>query len=190
MEPVNSNQTKQTNAVLVVNAISTAPTNAAAAGRLKKTQIPTKRYSGSISQSIPPRPPPTNTWLVWVAGLLAVLQEVSGWLVWGSKQAADQKCGKLCARFSDEEYTDVCDRATQPRVYLGNPLSGSSLLWVGRNGIESILPRSALAIGFGSYCRWPKQGGSANDVVDGTKPSKVPSWKLSPLCKNYEDLLH
>ena len=75
----------------------------------------------------------------------------------------------MCSFFPMKKIRMYASIATHPRVYVGNPLSGSSLLWVGTNGIESILPRSALAIGFGSYCRWPKQGGSAADVVDGTK---------------------
>ena len=60
----------------------------------------------------------------------------------------------------------------QPNQEYTSEIPSPATLFGGQVGMEpnQFLPRSALAIGFVSYCRC-KQGGSA-DVVDGTKPSK------------------
>lgn len=77
---------------------------------------------------------------------------------------------------------DVCTRCKDgrnpPKKYFGNPLSGNSLLWVGRNG--SILPRSALAIGLlRAYRNADAKHGRRRGWDQASKPSKMPSLTVA-----------
>ena len=111
------------------------------AGRFKKLKSQTKDTPGWYPSINPTTPPPSDTRPVWATCSSPCFKRFPVGMMW--KQTGGRpKTTKLCAGFylTCSQDTEVCDRATHPRVYFGNPLSGSSLFWVGRNGTNQSCP--------------------------------------------------